>query len=91
MLPHVAGSSARFLGLHGRTRGESFARLGLPSFVSRVLDLQPGEAPARPVAGIKPLEDDALQPQSAGVAEDGYTVALDVLAGREGIIQWWQP
>jgi hypothetical protein len=46
----------------------------------RVLDLQPSHSAARPVASVPPLRDYALKPQSAGVAKDGLTIALQVLA-----------
>jgi len=38
--------------------------------VSRVLDLQPREAAAWPVAGVPPLGDNALQPKRTCVPED---------------------
>jgi hypothetical protein len=56
-----------------------------------VLDLQPRKAAPRPVARIPSLRDDALQTERAGVAENVLAVSFQVLAGPEGIIQWWQP
>ena len=47
-------------------------------FICRVL--MPREATAGLVASIPPYRDNALQPQRAGVAEDGLTIALEVVA-----------
>jgi hypothetical protein len=42
--------------------------------------LMPREATAGLVASIPPYRDNALQPQRAGVAEDGVAIPLKVLA-----------
>jgi hypothetical protein len=44
----------------------------------RVLDLEPGLAPARPIRARAVLADDALEPKPAGVGKDLISVAFDV-------------
>ena len=43
------------------------------------------KAPAGPVARIPPLGDDALQPECAGVTEDGLAIAFQVFDNAQGV------
>jgi len=47
--------------------------------VRRILDLDPVRAPPGAIGPVAPLRDDTLRAQRAGVAEDGLTVAVEVL------------
>ena len=52
--------------------------------LERFFDLEPRPIAARPVAGVSLFRDDALQPKSRGMAEDGSPLPFRVLDNAQG-------
>ena len=54
---------------------------------SGVFDLHPVHAPTGAVRPIPPLRDDTFGTERAGVAEDGFAVAVEVLREADAVLQ----